>query len=149
MKDISIYDAKFREESWEDIPLRFQQTEILAIAADGSRLVTSKLSDASLLDGHGSFIKQLCPSNFGAHRTEVFSPDSKLNVLPFQWTSAIHLFDANTSAGLKDICISRWGVFDAEARCLEFSPGSTRLASGHSDRSIQIRSIATSERIAI
>ena len=147
VKDIFICDPNFTDETWEQIPLRYQFTEIRAASPDGTRFVASSGGVVSLLDAQGSIVCELLTSLMYPDEITMFSPDSRLIALP-SWTGSVHLFDARSGAVLRGVSASLRGILISETKCVAFSPDGSHLAVGISDHTVQVRSVATGQQVA-
>ena len=148
VKDIFICDPHLTDETWEQVPLRYQQPRILAASPDGTRFVTSTIGEISLVDAHGGHVCRLLPSLVATESIAAFSPDSQRIAVPSQWTTSIRLFDGRSGAALGEIATSILGVFESVAVCVAFSHDCSHIVTGNSDHALQVRNVATGQRIA-
>jgi WD40 repeat protein len=146
VRDILICDTSLRDRTWEK--MAFIGTEIMAVAPNGTRFVTSTTGEISLIDADGSLIAELRPSSLTTTWRVIFSPDSKLIAVTSSWTSTVRLFDSQSGASILGP-VSRLGLFfDATLTCVVFSPDSTLLACGDSTCTPEVRCVSSGERIA-
>lgn len=148
VKDISICDPNLTDETWEKVHLRFRRAHIVGASLDCTHFVTSTHGEMSLVDAHGSLVCRLLPALKAMGQAAVFSPDSQSIAVPSTLDASLHLFDALSGAALGEIATSRRGIFYPDITCLEFSPDGNHIVVGRDNHTIQVRNIATGQRVA-
>lgn len=150
LKDISIYDPNIHDQTWEKFARKFKETEIIAVSADGSRILTTTFGDMQLLDSSGLLIAQLYPQGLTSDRTAIVGRDFTTIAIPSRFTTTIHMFDGWSGAKLPDLKGSGWtaGLFDAGFSFSVFSADGQLIALGNEDGELEIRNIASGRSVA-